>query len=98
MTDDAEVGALLERFEPAFKWGFLAGRLGLPGSPTVMDTKWGPVEGVRDGNTIRWDFPDHQWVEVRLLANGGQEIYRNDRLVGRFEITQDEPDEDDSAD
>lgn len=97
---DAEFEDLIRKFGPAFKEGFVAGRLGLPGSPLMLDTRWGPIEGTKDGDTIRWTFPDHQWVEVRLLADHAMEMYRNDRLVARLGPAEIEPidEEDESED
>jgi hypothetical protein len=101
MNDEEFEDFIENKYKPAFQEGFVAGRLGLPVSDLVMDTKWGPIEGTRAGNqTIRWDFPDHQWAEVRYLADGGMELYKNDRLVSRsgpVEIEQDEPDDNDEA-
>jgi len=82
---DAEFEDLIRRFAPAFVGGLVAGSAGLPGSAPVIKTKeWGPIEGTRTGNSITWTFPDSSWLEVRLLSDGGMEIYRNDRFAGRL--------------
>lgn len=98
MTDptDAEWEAILKH-TPALQEGFIAGRLGLPGSPLMLDTQWGPIEGTKDGNTIRWTLPNHEWIEVRLLPGEALEMYRNDRLVARIGPTQIEPDDEEDG-
>ena len=82
----------LERLRPAFERGFAEGLRGLFGPPTVLETKWGPLEGKLEGNTVRWEVPNGEWVELRSLVDGTVEIYRNDRLVARVGPAEIEPD------
>ncbi len=92
MTDeelDDEFEELMRRFAPSFAEGFIAGRLGKPGSLVI-----GGIEGVRDGNVIRWEFPDHQWAEARLYPDGALELFRNDRLIAQLGPVTLEDDED----
>lgn len=88
---DAEFHDLIAKLEPSFQQAFVGARLGLPGSPLTLETQWGPIEGVKDGNTIRWTLPNHEWVEVRVLADHAMEMYRNDRLQARLGPAEIEP-------
>lgn len=55
---------VLRRAFLAFAEGYAGGLAGQPGDLTVMQTPDGPVEGVREGDTITFTFPDGRVLEV----------------------------------
>lgn len=96
MTDD-QFEALIAKFGPRFLEGLADGRTRFA-TDVILQTKWGPVEGEvgKDGKTVRWNLPNHEWIDLYLLPDHAAEMYRNDRLVARqgpVEIEQDEPED-----
>ena len=79
--DQAEINA---RWAKAFGEAFIAARTGSPGAPTVLETRWGLIEGTRDGDKITYLLPDHREYVMQLLPDGAGELTLFGRVVGRL--------------
>jgi hypothetical protein len=97
MTDDLnrELADLTveDRLNKAGQEGYIAGRLGLP-EGTTLDTKWGPVEGVTEGDTTTWTLLDHREYVRTRFPDGSTEWTLFGRVVAREAPVEIEPDPD----
>ena len=79
--DQEEINA---RWAKAFGEAFIAARTGMPGAPTVLETRWGPLEGTREGDRITFNLPDGREYQMQLLPDGAGELTLFGRVVGRL--------------